>query len=244
MLKQPENYRSIEDKLQAQPKKILTIEDAHLTAEELVQAKEFFKRLSPQDRASVSSVIAAVYYVSEFYFSQNEHHKNADMFVDEKRGGFGTPFFGVYLMAGYLTKQGERKDIDLLVANNSWWTEAFMAIDGKHCGEYQDPSIYEIAKQLGPGFKFVLSEPGAGYTIGCDHKCCIKLTPTDKNCKPIDLNYVRGPYKRGEETQFTSEEDFYSKDVDEQGKQLPRLALYRNSRTIDPALVIRRFSPW
>ncbi|MEK7581304.1 MAG: hypothetical protein AAB512_03400, partial [Patescibacteria group bacterium] len=74
-------------------------------------SEEFFQRLSREDATTVNSIVENIRHLAEQY-----NHKPC-------YGAYG--FFGVYAIGGTVTKQGERQDIDLLIATNAHWSHGY-----------------------------------------------------------------------------------------------------------------------
>ncbi len=190
--------------------------EAGLTKDELLKARGFFKRLKNPDSAHVKKVIASVDAVAESYFASDHPKRNLSAFCDEDKVGY--PFFSVYLIGGYLNKQGERPDIDLLVSTNMRWIYGFS--DGF---EVYDEPIWKSLRSAFPSSR--LRKNGMlpdDYTVGLT-KGKILITITPRAGKKIDICYVRSWNEKG--YKFIDVDQFAQLDVGEDGKPLPRLPL-------------------
>ncbi len=93
-----------------------------LTYEEQTRAEEMYRRLQEPDASHVIRIVESVDTVAHSYFSSPDLQRNYHSFCQGNiLNGIqkiGSPFFAVYVIGGYLYKEGERPDIDLLVATN------------------------------------------------------------------------------------------------------------------------------
>jgi|GEM_PF-2042228 len=149
------------------------------------------------------------------------------------------PFLSLYLIGGNLTEQGERPDIDLLTATNMWYPGGNpRTTDYKYSGV--DLVVSRILGLKGY-FKEIkqLGELPDDYNIGITKgKVLFELHPGELGGRKIDLSYVRSrgnPRLRNffnGECGFHSEQEFEKKDVDDSGKSLGKMILYRASPQI------------
>jgi len=210
-----------------------------LSIEEAKKANEFYDILREPDLNNLGRVLNSVDVVANSYFLDRMQDKCIGGFYDED--DVGRPFFGVYLIGGCLTKEGERPDIDLLVATNMRMTNSF-DLTGYLQTHYDDevridldesdPIWVSLNKEF--NLNFEIKKEGKlpdDYNLGeTKGKVLIRLIPDEG--KRIDIVYVRswsGQNFEERKYQFISEQKFIERDVDEIGKPLERLALYRAS---------------
>ncbi len=196
-----------------------------------VAAESFFRKLKEVDLANVRKIIEAVNHHAMAYLKSGEANKSWDEF---SRGDtLGEVFFAIYGIGGYVTKKGERPDIDLLIATNMRYEDGKGYIDDKD--EPLWASLNEHLEDV-----FTMNKEGdipANYNIGLTKgKCMLTFAPKNEG-KKIDIVYVKsmsdnmmeheGPdYKPDNSHWFISESEFLTKDVDRSGKALPRVMLY------------------
>ena len=207
-----------------------------LTPEELASAEKWYGRLNEPDASQVRRVVQSVDTVANSYFSSRDMQRNYHSFCEGNIFSgikkIGTPFFAVYIIGGYLNKEGERPDIDLLVATNMRWSKGFFQpkqYNGP--GIEYDPLWSELNQKFQEGFSLELEgELPTDYNLGNTYgKALIRIHPSQG--KKIDLCYVRSWDE--EKYRFISEEQFIEKDVGKAGEQLSRLPLYRASSSVE-----------
>ncbi len=192
-----------------------------LTHDELARTEEFYRRLKAPDLSNIETIIKLVDSIANTYFSSTDPDRNYNYFCEDER--IGNPFFGIYLIGGYLNKEGERPDIDLLIATNMRWREGFI-----EDYEGSEEPIWKELKKVFTNIKKSNELPN-DYNIGATKgKVLITINPYEG--KKIDINYVRSWEEEG--FKFIDEEQFYKLDVRENGEALPRLELYRNTTQI------------
>lgn len=203
--------------------------ESELTQKELGRVKEFYRRVKEPDLDNVKRVVNSVDSVANHYFSSGEQNDNYRAFYDDEKAG--TPFFAVYLIGGYLNKEGERSDIDLLVASNMRWTQGFLNSDewSKRPDQW-DPVYAKLVEAFGEGFSITREgELPDDYNIGATKgKVLITINPTEG--KKLDVSYVRSWQERG--FRFIDEEQFFKLDVGKTGEPLSRLPLYRVTSSV------------
>jgi len=201
--------------------------ESELNKVELENTLKFYSRLSQNDLRNVEKIITLVDNVANRYFSNDQHKSNYFAFENDEI--IGNPFFAVYLIGGYLNKDGERKDIDLLIATNMRWTEGF--IEDHKDEEVDEPIWRGIKDQFSKGYKIKKAELlPTDYSIGAvERKVLINIIP--KNGKPLDINYVRS-WPDELRYKFVNEEQFITLDIGINREQLTKSALYRSSRQL------------
>lgn len=140
----------------------------------------------------------------------------------------GYPFFSVYAIGGQITKQGIeiRKDIDLMVVTNMWWSSGSVYSD-----DNEEWLIQKLRQAFGDTARISCREglPHIEYREGgwVHNKALIELAPHDTVSTPIDITYIRS-FPTGEsEGKFITPEAFEQRDCSEEGRALPRLLLYQ-----------------
>ncbi len=183
--------------------------------------EEFFQRLKPQDAQAVHSIVETIRQLAENYGDDNNYIP----------GGYGSAgFFGVYAIGGYVSKAGERPDIDLLVVTNAHWKQSYNSPTRKYdpddpilySGDHVAGSLQEAFEQK--GYRVVLLEhiPSDYDEVGVNPKSMLRLTPAPQlGAKPIDVAYVKTTYEKGVDDLF----DFEEEDTDGDGNPLPRIPL-------------------
>src|SRR3989344_4267514 len=202
---------------------------SELTSEEIGKAEEFYQKLKRPDLEHVKRVVNSVDAVANKYFSSGEQNSNYWAFCDDRK--VGTPFFTVYLVGGYLNKEGERPDIDLLVATNMRWTDGFLNSDEwSRRTDDLDPIVVALVSEFGEGYSIQREgDLPDDYNIGATKgKVLITISPSDG--KKMDVSYVRSWQERG--FQFINEEQFFQLDVGKTREHLLRLPLYRTKSDV------------
>jgi hypothetical protein len=203
----------------------------------------FFERLKPADRKVVKRVIDSIDTVATAYFTprlnvvlmrdtseaeDNSHHFTRQNNWD-KEPETGYPFYAVYGIGGVLTKEGTRKDTDLMVATNAWWSSGPIY-------EVDYPILYQLQEDMGEEFMVeVTSDIPDGYNLAeTNGKGMIRLTPIDGKTAPVDIVIARG-IRNSEATttqdsdkyKFLTVEEFEERDVDPKtGESLPRALIH------------------
>lgn len=186
-------------------------------------AEEFFERLSQEDAETVRSIVENIRQLAEQYDCDND-------FVP----GFGTSgFFGVYAIAGFLTKQGNRPDVDLLIVTNAHWDQSYRSerrgifeTDAiTLSGDWVAGNLLDAFKEKGYLVELLDEIPSEYDNVGANPKAMLRLNPKPElgTRKPIDMVYVKTTFI--ENIQCLS--DFEAIDVDGDGKPLPRVALLK-----------------
>ena len=204
--------------------------ESELTQEELGKVEEFYQRLKQPNLDHVKRIVNSIDTVANNYFSSGEQDRNYWAFTDENiLSGVkkvGTPFFVAYLVGGYLNKEGERPDIDLLVATNMRWSNGFLNHEGGSRGpEDWDPMWAALVGEFGDGYSVQRNgDLPDDYNIGATKgKVLITITPPEG--KKLDVSYVRSWQEEG--FKFIDEKQFHKLDVGKTGEPLSRLPLYR-----------------
>lgn len=211
-----------------------------LDEQEVLDKETFLQARSEIDKSLIERVLTAVGTLSTEYFESGEHHSNWYAFMEDGKRGYA--FFAVYSIGGMINKEGERPDIDLLVATNMRWSsgpnsmrlsreyllgklveefgeEYSISINGMPLKDYDDTDDFDEIPDLPDNYN-------VGETKG---KVVLTLTPLEGG-KSIDISYVRSFRNHGgeESHSFVTEEEFIAKDIDPtNGEQLSRLILYR-----------------
>lgn len=203
-----------------------------LSLEERVAADNFFERIGDKESLVVSKLIKIVNSQARSYFFSREIERIAPYFSGCEI------FFTVYGIGGNITKNGERPDIDIMIATNMRYKKGFM-----DSFEINNDSLYEyriepLCRKIYGAFKSMMHITKKGelpdnYNLGVTQgKCLITLIPKTAGRK-IDVVYVKSMLASGSGCRnrndyfFVSEDDFISKDIDSEGNPLPKVLLYR-----------------
>ena len=228
-----------------------TIENT-LSSEESSSRDVFFSRLDDEGKCHVQLVVRAIAQHARSYFSSEQ----PDICWSHFKGG--EVFFALYGIGGNLTKEGDRPDIDLLLATNMRYNESPPVGDEHDPARNHDILTKLIADYTSKNLRMdIRGNLPDNYNLGSTNgKCLFELHPRETG-KKIDLVYVRSMRNHGtsgdsmedvgEETRlkhfFQSEEEFcYCHDVDGQQQPLPRAVLWR-SKTTDFAKPERLLRP-
>jgi hypothetical protein len=199
----------------------MTIEN-RLGDEQTAQAQAFLERLSPVDRANVEKITEVLASLSRKY--------------DEETLQFRDALFGAYVIGGKVHKEGPRPDIDLLIIGNASFRTGYDWLGDIASWEQVkgDWVMGSLRDQFAPeGFE--VEVPGQipdEYDMGLrvkDVKMMMRLRPPEgSQASPIDIVYMKvdyiSPLPSGD--QIESFEDFYRADVDSEGNDLGRIALF------------------
>lgn len=176
-----------------------------------ITSEGFYKKLKPQDAIVVRSIVETIQALSIYPFSD---------------------FFGVYGIGGNVTRQGERPDIDLLVATNAHWIGGYNNPDRKYSdpinqtGDWIAGTLQNVFEKEGYKVELKKKIPSKYDGVGASHKGMIRLTPLEKGFrKPIDV--VIAKINHYEYPDIKSLADFERVfDIDEGRKPLPRVLLF------------------
>ena len=188
-------------------------------------SEEFFQRLNPKDAEAVRSIVENIRQLAKQYDEDNQ-------FVP---GGYRkSGFFGVYAIGGFVTKQGERPDIDLLIATNAYWNQNSYRSE-RRCvfakdtitlsGDWVAGSLLDAFEEQGYSVELLDKIPSEYDEVGVNPKAMLRLNPKPElgTRKPVDIVYFKTTYT----LDLTDLSDFEAADVDEDGKPLPRIALLK-----------------
>ncbi|MFT4302979.1 MAG: hypothetical protein ACMXYG_00290 [Candidatus Woesearchaeota archaeon] len=202
-----------------------------LTEQEIREAQKVFHKLEKPDLNNVKKVIESVDDVANMYYEEGDIDYNYIAFCKDGRVGY--PFFAVYLIGGYLNKEGERKDIDLIIATNMRWTNGFTRpeFDDPISKKYLEPIWAKLTTTFSSGYSINKhNELPTDYNLGVTQgKVLITIKP--ENGKPLDINYVKSWNRK--DFKFIDEEQFHKLDVTKSGEPIPKLALYRSKTTVN-----------
>jgi hypothetical protein len=187
-----------------------------LTRDEDVMARHFLDRLDVVNHHHVVSVLSVVDNVASDYFQANFG------LVSARLQGH---FFAAYLIGGNLTKEGNRPDIDLLVATNMRYPDGYNSQDLEW--------LVKGLKTLSHFDLTIKSDLPDDYNLGETHgKGMIQLVPKSLwGGRTIDLVYIRSMNMVNTYC-FENEDEFNERDIDKDGRPLPKLILYRSSLEI------------
>lgn len=181
--------------------------------------QEFFARLKSPDVAAVKAIIYTIESLTK------------DASIPQMEDG---SFLAIYGIAGYVSKKGERRDIDLLVATNAVWTWGFRSFDENISWQEESSLGGDLVagtirdKFVNEGYTVTVEKkiPNMYRKVGAPKKGMLRLTPPDDERKPIDIVIVNRESLKtlgGANSQNEFEEFI---DVDKFGKQLPRVLLF------------------
>ncbi len=206
-----------------------------LTNEEQREASKFFNRLSSVDFANVKGLLEVIDDVAREYLTSNDVDGIETLIALDGRRRIPVPFFTTFAIGGQITKQGDRPDIDLLLATNMrYWSEEELDQYSPVKEALVDKHMPIRERLLAPLFasvkgKFILEYGGPvpySYCLGkFDDKFLARFKPReDDSGKPIDFVYVNTGH-----TTFVDEAEFLGLDVDENDVPLPKLPIQRLS---------------
>ena len=231
----------------------------------------YLKRLGPEDLHNVQKVIHIVDQLAQFSFTPGvvkhqpkrtladlnawaysrdggesvETSEMSDMLIIREVNNppiVGKPFFAAYAIGGYVTKEGERPDIDLMVVTNTGFPVSLNDF------ERYDSRVRILDLNLALSFEGSdiegLDDLPDNYNIGhTKGKGIIRIKPNDGS-KPMDIVFVTSmtmsPGSPANPTMinpftnemydheiFSTREEFETRlDVDKDGQPLPRTLLY------------------
>lgn len=191
-----------------------------LTDEQIAQAAAFLDKLKPADRENVERVTELLSKFAESYDR---------MYPIEF--GDQNAIFGAYGIGGWVNKQGERPDLDLLVVTGVKWDQAgYIHIESEGPRDFWgdakgDQLVVALASHFtnnGFGVDLPKDIPNE-YSEGAEPRVLIRLTPQEgSEASPIDMVYVAGGYS---DPRMNSFKEFYEFDVNDNGSPMGRVAL-------------------
>ncbi len=198
--------------------------EQHSRSTEVKTAGDFFRRLKEPDAITIRSIVETIHNLAQQYGTDNELLPGI--------GSYG--FFGVYGIAGVITKQGERPDVDILIATNARWSHSYWSpnrslVDANPIiqgGDWIAGTLLDKFENEGYEVELIGEIPSEYDKVGASPKVIIRLTPRDaqaQNRKRVDVVYVKTDFVRG----INCLADFEAMDVDEDGKTLPRVDLFK-----------------
>jgi len=181
--------------------------------------KEFFLRLKPADAITVKAIVNTVKSLTEDYAVERSimsQHSNA--------------FFGVYAIAGNITKSGDRPDIDLLVVTNAWWWSGYRSEDPEEDsfalnGDWVAGTLRDIFSKENYKVKVRKEIPSKYKGAGAKQKGMLRLEPNSEGRKPIDIVIVNEISLKDSKIYSLAEFEQHI-DVDSKGKPLPKVLLF------------------
>ena len=186
------------------------------------KVKEFFLRLKPADAITVRAIVNTVKLLADDYANDKwiiSQHLDA--------------FFGVYAIAGNITKFGSRPDINLLIVTNSWWSYGYRSEDPKIShedslalsGDHVAGTLRDIFSKEDYEVKVRKEIPSVHVQTGVKDKGMLRLEPKDEVRKPIGIIIVNkvSLQNSGIKTLEEFEEQI---DVDSKGNPLPKVLLF------------------
>lgn len=187
-------------------------------------AEDFLRRLKEPVAVTVRSIVETVERLADEYNSQHEFLPGS-----ESHG-----FFGLYGIGGNITKEGERPDVDLLIATNARWQSGYRGLYRRSSQDWDNPiilsrdwiagTLLDTYEKKGWKVELLTKIPSEYDGKGVSPKAMIRLTPNSPQTQgriPIDIVYVRTDFIKG----VRSLSDFKEVDVDEDGNALPRVTL-------------------
>lgn len=222
--------------------------DKKLPLEDRDARKRFFSDLSSNDRRSVDLVVEAVDNLADEYFGVTnpkirtkqdlsrtkkridevaQNHFQFKRFVDGEYK-IGSAFFAVYVIGGQITKDLPRSDIDLMISTNMWRSGGYF----EDSEEWLFDSLFEKMSE-----DFYISWKGDlpnSYDMGYHKsKSVLDLNPKHEGFSPIDILYVRSMQGGRDKDRFISREEFENKDIEPNGKGLPKVLIYQSTRELE-----------
>ncbi len=191
---------------------------------EVKTAEDFFLRLNEPDAITIRSIVEAIHHLAQRYRTDNELLPGV--------GSYG--FFGVYGIAGVITKEGERPDVDILIATNAHWSQSYYSpgrsiVDTNpiiQSGDWIAGTLLDKFGNEGYKVELVGEIPSEYGKVGANPKVLIRLTPKDAQAqirKRIDVVYVKTCFVG----RINCLADFETIDVDDRGEALPRIDLLK-----------------
>jgi len=186
------------------------------------KVKEFFLRLKPADAITVKAVVNTVKSLADDYAGERS-----------MMGQYSNAFFGVYAIAGNITKFGDRPDIDLLIATNGWWSNGYQSADSEI--SYEDSfalsgdcvagTLRDIFSKEGYKVKVKKEIPSEYKSTGAKQKGMLQFVPENEGRKPIDIVIVNKVSLKDSGIRTLSEFE-QQIDVDSNGNSLPKVLLF------------------
>jgi len=184
--------------------------------------REFFLRLKPADVITVRVIVNTVKSLADDYADERSmmsQHSDA--------------FFGVYAIAGNITKFGDRPDIDLLVVTNGWWSHGYLSKDPEISyedsralsGDWVAGTIRDTFVNEGYKVKVRKKIPSVYGRTGAKQKGMLRLEPENEGRKPIDIVIVNKVSLRDSKIYSLAEFEQHI-DVDLKGNSLPKVLLF------------------
>lgn len=204
-----------------------------LTDEERREADKFFARLSPADSANIGGILTVIGDVAKQYLTSDDVDKIEVLCGEGGTVRLPVPFFTTFVIGGQITKEGDRPDVDLLLATNMrYWSEGELhqyAPDRdtvvKDPTQIRERLLAPLLASVRGKFTPTVKGPVPySYQLGrIKDKFMVRFNPTELNSgKPIDFVYVNTGH-----TTFVDEAEFLKLDVDEEGRPLSRLPIQR-----------------
>jgi len=184
--------------------------------------REFFLRLKPADAITVKAIVNTVQSLADGY---SQERSMMSQHLDA--------FFGVYAIAGNITKFGDRPDIDLLVVTNAWWSNGYRSDDPEIpyedslalSGDWVAGSLRDIFSQEGYNVIVKKKIPSVYAQTGAKDKGMLRLEHEDGKRKPIDIIILNKESLRN--SGIKTLEEFEERiDVNGKGKPLPKVLLF------------------
>ena len=182
-----------------------------LPQSERVLADQFMERLPEKDRVNVSCLLDSVNRTAVKYLSSQEVDRITILRDAQRKLRIPVPFFTAYIVGGMITKEGERPDIDIMLATNmrylsvrefDLWcprpNSAPVLSDGIRDNQTVDPALIE-ERLLSPLIASVRSKfkPTLYGTLPCSYltgdikgKLLVRFTPLQAQAgRQIDFIY-------------------------------------------------------
>lgn len=205
---------------------------SQLTDGELHQAMELLSsKLSKPDYNALWRVVNCIDEVASAYFAAVRPEGYARYYLA------GQPTFLVYLIAGNVTKPGERKDTDILIAADYRYSDNCMEFfKGDRMSFMDDAVLTQIVEDefLSKRFKHEdwIDLP-EGYDMGIPGKQLLRLSPRTGQYHPIDVNYARFGANKSHNL---TEEAVQELDCGKDQSALQRVIAYRNILPVDKSV--------
>lgn len=187
---------------------------------------DYYRNLSLADASNVQVVVNIINGLASDY---------------EKQLFCSDAVFGVYGIGGYVNKEGQRPDVDLLIFDSAEWPHGYYSpldLEGESFdmaaqGNHVIGSVADYFGNNGFGVTIPKEIPDEYRRFGADPKVMVKFTPNTLGMgSPIDVVHVKGAYG---DPPIRTFEDFYSYDIDDIGSPLGRVSLLEAEVTVLPA---------
>lgn len=195
----------------------------HIKEQQIKTSREFFSKLKQPDVITVKAIVKTIKSLADDYAGERSMMSQ-----------YSDAFFGVYAIAGNITKSGDRPDIDLLIVTNTWWNNGYRSTDPELSfedsralsGDWVAGTIRDTFVNEGYKVKVKKEIPSEYRRVGAKQKGMLRLEPEDKERKPIDIVIVNKVSLRDSHIYSLAEFEQII-DVDSKGSPLPKVLLFQ-----------------